>query len=99
MPVAQLIRLRVQPDFRDRVIAVQLANVAGSRNEPGCLRFDLAADETDPTLLYLWEVFESEAALESHRRTPHFLAWRALADSLPEGAVVRERIGLEPLTP
>ena len=99
MPVGQLIRLTAKPEFRERLLELQRANVAGSRAEPGCIRFDMGADEADPNVLYIWEVFRDRDALDAHWRMPHFLAWRAWADSLPEGAVVRERIGLLPLTP
>ncbi|MFM8284879.1 MAG: putative quinol monooxygenase [Planctomycetaceae bacterium] len=39
-----------------------------SRREPGCLRFDVYHSEADPRRFTLVEHWESEAALDDHRR-------------------------------
>lgn len=38
-----------------------------SRQEPGCLRFEVCHSQTDPRLFILCERWESEAALDQHR--------------------------------
>jgi len=99
MPIGQLIRLTVQPEFMDGVLAMNRPNVAGSRQEPGCLRFDMARDADDPTVLWVWEVFTDQAALEAHWRSPHFLTWKQWLSTLPDGAVLRQRFSLLPVEP
>ena len=42
------------------------------QDEPGCLRFDVIQDRDDPNRFYFYEVYRDEAALETHRQTPHF---------------------------
>ena len=45
------------------------------RDEPGCFRFDILQNSTERTLFHLYEVYEDEAAFESHKKTPHFKQW------------------------
>ncbi len=42
------------------------------KDEPGCLRFDVAQDRDDPNRFYLYEIYRDEAAMDAHRLTPHF---------------------------
>lgn len=58
------------------------AQVEGTRAEPGCLDYALTEDPLDPGLIRVYEHFESEAALEFHRATPHMAAWRAACAEL-----------------
>lgn len=44
--------------------------------EEGCLRFDCFQERNDPTLFLLVEVYADDAALELHRKSPHYLAFR-----------------------
>ena len=46
--------------------------VRSEEDEPGCLRFDVVQDREDPNRFYYYEVYKDEAALEEHRKTPHF---------------------------
>lgn len=43
-----------------------------SRNEPGCLRYQVHRHKTDPRRFFIYEQYKDEAALEEHRNTPHF---------------------------
>jgi quinol monooxygenase YgiN len=45
--------------------------------EPGCHRFDVHQEREEPTLFFLIEVYADEAALETHRQSPHYKAFRA----------------------
>ena len=45
----------------------------------GCLRFDVSQDKDDPTRWVLYEVYDSPEAHAAHRRSPHFLAYDAVA--------------------
>lgn len=44
--------------------------------EEGCLRFDLLLPKKLENRVTLYEVYETEAAFDTHRVTPHFLAFR-----------------------
>jgi len=43
------------------------------REEKGCLRFDVAKDARKEGRFFLYEIYETEAAFESHLKTPHFI--------------------------
>jgi (4S)-4-hydroxy-5-phosphonooxypentane-2,3-dione isomerase len=44
---------------------------------PGCRRFDVHEEKGDPTLFLLIEVYDDQAALDLHRDSVHFKAFRA----------------------
>ena len=47
------------------------------RDEPGCFRFDILEDKTNPNRFYLYEVYEDEEAhMVAHRNAPHYKKWR-----------------------
>jgi autoinducer 2-degrading protein len=66
----------VKPDHLQDFIEATLKNHAGTRQEPGNLRFDVLQVESDPTHFMLYEVFESTEASAQHKQTAHYLAWR-----------------------
>jgi autoinducer 2-degrading protein len=74
---ALLVTLRVRPDaaadFRQKLLA---AAAAATREEPDCLRFEVAQDEADPATFVLFEVYTDAAALAHHHTTPHFLRFQ-----------------------
>jgi autoinducer 2-degrading protein len=73
---ALIVRIKVKPGYRDRYIEEAIGDALGSiRDEPGCLRFDVLADTTDPNALYFYEVYTDEAAFEIHKQQPHMRAW------------------------
>ena len=58
-----------------------LANADGARTkESGCVRFDVNQREDDPTAWMFYEMYKDSAAFETHRASPHFAAYQAVAD-------------------
>lgn len=41
--------------------------------EPGCRQFDVVLPEGEPDRVFLYEIYDDEAAFEAHKATPHFL--------------------------
>jgi quinol monooxygenase YgiN len=59
-------------------------------HDPGCLRFDVSQAQDDPTRWVLHEVYDSPDAHAAHRRSPHFLAYDAVASrALVDKTVIR----------
>lgn len=77
MPLLHTAHLRVRPDAVD-AFGTRLARHAETTlaAEPGCHGFDIRQETTDPTLFLLIETYTDEAALERHRVSPHYLAFR-----------------------
>lgn len=49
---------------------------ASVRDEPGCIRFDvMTSSRGDKNRIFLYEIYESEAAFADHLRTTHFQAF------------------------
>ncbi len=67
------VTLQVKPEHVSEFLEVVRYDAEHSeKDEPGCLRFDISQDLRDPNRFYFYEVYRDEAALEAHRRTPHF---------------------------
>jgi autoinducer 2-degrading protein len=52
-------------------------NASSSVKEPGCRQFDVVQSTTDPNQILLYEVYENEAAVQTHRATDHFKKYMA----------------------
>lgn len=75
-----LVQVRIDPDMHDPFVEALLHNARESvRRDRGCLRFDVSQDKDDPTRWVLYEVYDSPEAHAAHRRSPHFLAYDAVA--------------------
>jgi autoinducer 2-degrading protein len=73
---ALVVKIRVKPEYRERFLEAMWADAVGSeKNEPGCLMFNIVQDSADPGVLYLFEVYQDEKAMEAHKKAPHFLEW------------------------
>lgn len=45
---------------------------ASVEQEAGCQQFDVCVDPSSPNALFLYEVYDDEAAFQSHLKTEHF---------------------------
>ena len=68
----QMVTIKVEPGNREAFLKAFADNCEGTRKEPGNLRFDMLQSATDDHEFSVFEVFESEEALEAHRRTAHY---------------------------
>ena len=57
--------------------------------EPGCHQFDVCRDPADPSVFFLYELYDDEAAFRTHLRTPHFLQMDAATAGWVESKSVR----------
>jgi quinol monooxygenase YgiN len=53
-----------------------------TRNEDGCLLYDLHRSPDVPSDFLFYEIWESREAHAAHKQTPHFLRWNARKDTL-----------------
>jgi len=73
-----------KPGMERAVESVLREVLAPTRDEPGCLRFDLFISASTPVTFHLYETFSERSAIDTHRRTPHYQAYRAKIESLLE---------------
>lgn len=77
MGVLHTAHLRVHADVVDQFKARLLRHARISvTQEPGCSRFDVHQERSDPALFLLVESYADEAAFEAHRTSPHYLTFR-----------------------
>jgi (4S)-4-hydroxy-5-phosphonooxypentane-2,3-dione isomerase len=63
-------------DF-DKFVALAKENAAAAIKEPGCHEFNIAASPKNPNHVYNFEIWENAAALDEHRGTDHYNAYRS----------------------
>lgn len=68
--------------------------VEETRTETGCISYELLQRADDPTRLLLVEEWESQAHLDAHTRTPHFVRLVSLLDEVEhaEPAVIYSKV-------
>jgi quinol monooxygenase YgiN len=72
MHVVAYARWRTKEGEVEVVKAQALRMAVASRKEPGCLEYRVHQAAGDPREILLYERYESMAALDAHRDTPHF---------------------------
>lgn len=77
--IVTTVHFKIVPGRRDEFLEAIRDNHLGTVCEPGNLRFDVLCQADDPDRYMIYEVFESEEALQHHWQTPHFLRWRERA--------------------
>jgi len=75
--VVNIVTIHVRPEHIRDFLEATLENHKGSRSEPGNRRFDVLQSAEDAGRFVLYEAFESPEAVEAHRKTVHYLAWRS----------------------
>ena len=78
-------RLRCEEHNRDRVRELLMEYVEPSRQEPGCLYYDIFQEREDPNAFYLLDGWRDQAAVDSHIRHPNVLRVNDLIGSLVIG--------------
>lgn len=84
--ITVLATFRPDPDHVDEVLEVLADMVAPTRGEPGNQTYDLyRGDAADGALFHLFEVYDDDEALQAHRDSEHYRAYRAaIGDLLAE---------------
>jgi autoinducer 2-degrading protein len=75
--ISLIIVVEVNPDQVDKFITYLTEEAADAiANEPGCRDFVISQSVTEHHVFTLAEFYDDEAALEEHRKTPHFLLFQ-----------------------
>ena len=86
MSTTVVARFQPKPDAAAEVERILRGMIAPTRAEPGCQRYDLYRTGSPESAGYcLIERYVDEAALQAHRETAHYKAYRAaIADLLAQ---------------
>ena len=74
-------------EFRSAIDINARASVA---DEPGCSQFDVCVDPQDASKIFLYEIYDDQAAFEAHLRTPHYAVFDQASANWTEAKVVRK---------
>jgi quinol monooxygenase YgiN len=78
MSTTIIARFQPRPGTADSVERILRGMIAPTRGEPGCQRYDLYRTGSVETAGYcLIERYADEAAVQAHRETVHYKAYRA----------------------
>jgi autoinducer 2-degrading protein len=69
--------LDINPADMDAYMAALRENGAKAVTEPGCREFNIHVQANSPNHVFIYEVYDSAAALEAHRATDHFKKYAA----------------------
>lgn len=83
--LVQLVHIQVKPDRIEDFLDAFRINFEGTTKEHGNLRFDVLQNPNDETRFSIFEVFTDEAAVDAHRKTPHYAKTVALLDDIMSG--------------
>jgi quinol monooxygenase YgiN len=81
--------LDINPADTAKFLEFVKENGAASVKEPGCREFDITVLAKDPNHVFLFEVYDNEAALNAHRATDHFKKFAAATANMVTGRNVR----------
>lgn len=71
-----LVKVQVKPELIDEFNTAIVKNAELSvQRDPGCVRFDVAQQQDDPTQWLFYEVYDKEQSWLEHRKAAHFLAF------------------------
>ncbi|OGT30719.1 MAG: hypothetical protein A3E87_07100 [Gammaproteobacteria bacterium RIFCSPHIGHO2_12_FULL_35_23] len=59
---------KAKPEFREKLIAALLKLITPTRQEPGCLLYELLISQEDSNFLIMTEKFINEQALAEHEK-------------------------------
>ena len=69
--------LDINPADMPKFLELIKENAAAAVKEPGCREFNVTVLAKDPNHVFLYEVYDNEAALNTHRATDHFKKYMA----------------------
>ena len=88
--LALVVEFRIKPAHIAAFDVAIVENARASREtEPGCHQFDVCRDPADPSLFFLYELYDDEAAIQAHLRTPHYLQMDRATAAWVESKTVR----------
>ncbi|TDT77415.1 quinol monooxygenase YgiN [Litoreibacter halocynthiae] len=80
----------IVPADLDAFKAAMLINAKASLStEPGCRQFDVCMDPERPTEIFLYEIYDDEAAFEAHTKTTHYATLQSTTEGMVKDKNVR----------
>lgn len=75
-----LATFRIKPGSLDTLREAVMPMIEATRNEPGCISYDLNKSVSNSERVVMVERWKSREDLEKHFTAPHMKVWRAASD-------------------
>jgi len=88
-------KILVKKDFVDAVKTELIKLIVPSRNESGCIEYNLHQDNEDPAVFVFYETWESVSFFEKHTGTDHYKTYVRAIDGMIEQKIVNKMTRIE----
>lgn len=90
---AVTVTFKINPGNWDAFLEALKANANASKTlEKGCRQFDVCTDPLLPFEAFLYELYDDEAAFDTHHNTDHYIAFsNKVADMVVDKTVITYR--------
>ena len=77
------VEFEIMPRHLDDFLVAMRKNAAQSHVlEAGCQQFDVCQDQQNPNTIFLYEIYDNEAAFEAHKAAPHYYEFNHAIDGM-----------------
>ncbi|KAG7346917.1 autoinducer-2 modifying protein LsrG [Nitzschia inconspicua] len=80
-PFSVIVEAEIKEDRMDEFMTMIENNANKSRQEPGCIRFDVLQDQSQKNKFWFYEVYENAAAVDFHKTQAHYQGWADFKES------------------
>ena len=74
-PIGVMVTVEIEEARVPAFLEALKVDAAGSREEEGCLRFDLLKDSENANTWHFYEIYKNDEAMAVHKKLPHYKAW------------------------
>jgi (4S)-4-hydroxy-5-phosphonooxypentane-2,3-dione isomerase len=90
----QLVDYEIAPAELERFVEALKENGAATIKEAGCLQFDFSQSAKNPNQIFIYEVYENEAAVQAHRNSDHFNKYVAATKDMAINRQIRPMVSV-----
>jgi (4S)-4-hydroxy-5-phosphonooxypentane-2,3-dione isomerase len=90
----QLVDYEIASAALERFIEALKENGAATIKEAGCLQFDFSQSASNPNQLFIYEVYENEAAVQAHRNSDHFKKYVSATKDMAVNRQIRPMVSV-----
>lgn len=95
-PLVRIARLIIDPSQTEAYRPALKEEIETSvRVEPGVLSLQAVYDQANPAHVTVFEVYADRAAYEAHIKTPHFLRYKTMTQSMVKSLELSDVIAME----
>ena len=72
MPITLFVRIEIKPEYSDSILDAFAPLITGSQAETGCINYQLHKDQQHDNVYWMYEIWQSQAALDTHNQSEHY---------------------------